>query len=375
MGRTPEQLSTNDRPATPEELLGDLEHPGGPLRLEAFPYSFGSPATGGLYRLHGPGWTWFGKLLQHVRHWPGLPLLPPEVAADFVTDFPWRSELVLWDQRFSGRMPTGLRPPVLHGLVELPDDRVMLWMEDVTESAGPPELDRFRRAAHLLGRWNARCVDPAVLAVSEYPPGFALRMYATKAVAQRGLGPLADDELWSHPWLTGHQRLRSDLRHLGTLIPAMLDRLDTHVQALPHGDASPQNLLVPATDPDTFIVIDPSFTSPHALGFDLGQLLVGLVHAGEVPAATMPDIVSVIVPAYQDGLAAEGISDQDEAAYDGFVTSLMVRSGFDSFLFDLIDSDVPAERHAFDERVALSRFVTDLYLDAHPEDRPPTMGR
>ena len=375
MGRTPEQLSTNDLPATPEELLGDLEHPGGPLRLEAFPYSFGSPATGGLYRLHGPGWTWFGKLLQHVRHWPGLPLLPPEVAADFVTDFPWRSELVLWDQRFSGRMPAGLRPPVLHGLVELPDDRVMLWMEAVTESAVPPDLDRFRRAAYLLGRWNARCVDPDVLAVSEYPPGFALRMYATKAVAQRGLGPLADDELWSHPWLVGHQRLRSDLRHLGPLIPVMLDRLDTHVQALPHGDASPQNLLVPATDPDTFIVIDPSFTSPHALGFDLGQLLVGLVHAGEVPAATMPDIVSAIVPAYQDGLAAEGISDQDEAAYDGFVTSLMVRSGFDSFLFDLIDSDEPAERHAFDERVALSRFVTDLYLDAHPEDRPPTMGR
>jgi hypothetical protein len=44
-------------------------------------------------------------------------------------------------------------------------------------------------------------------------------------------------------------------------------------------------------------------------------------------------------------------------------------------VFDLIGSDDPADRHAFDERVALSQFVTDLYLDAHPEDRPPTMGR
>jgi hypothetical protein len=375
MGRTPDQLSTTDQRITPEALLGDLEPPGGPVRLEAFSYSFGSPATGGLYRLHGPGWTWFGKLLQHVRHWPALPLLPPEVAADFVVDFPWRSELVLWDERFCGRMPTGLRPPVLHGLVELPDDRVMIWMEDVTETATPPDLDRFGRAAHLLGRWNARCADAEALEASEHPPGFALRMYAEKAVGPRGLGPLADDELWSHPWLDGQQGLRSDLQHLGSLIPAMLDRLDTHVQALPHGDASPQNLLVPATDPDTFIVIDPSFTSPHALGFDLGQLLVGLVHAGEIPAATMPDIVSVIVPAYREGLAAEGVTDQGEAAYDGFVTSLMVRSGFDSFLFDLIGSDDPADRPAFDERVALSRFVTDLYLDAHPEDRPPTMGR
>ncbi len=375
MGRTPDQLSTTEGWAAPDVLLGDVEHPGGPVRLEAFPYSFGSPATGGLYRLHGPGWTWFGKLLQHVRHWPSLPLLPPEVAADFVSDFPWRSELVLWDQRFCGRMPTGLRPPVLHGLVELPDDRVMVWMEDVTQSAAAPDLDRFGRAAHLLGRWNARCADAEALDVCEHPPGFALRMYAAKAVVPRGLGPLADEELWAHAWLEGHQALRSDLQHLGSLIPAMLDRLDTHVQALHHGDASPQNLLVPESDPDTFVVIDPSFTSPHALGFDLGQLLVGLVHAGEIAAARMPDIVSVIVPAYQEGLAAEGIADQADAAYDGFVTSLMIRSGFDSFLFDLIGSDDPADRHAFDERVALSRFVTDLDLDAHPEDRPPTMGR
>jgi hypothetical protein len=375
MGRTPDQLSTTAQRTTPEELLGDLQHPGGPLRLEAFPYSFGSPATGGLYRLHGPGWTWFGKLLQHVRHWPGLPLLPPDIAADFAASFPWRSELVLWDERFCGRMPAGLRPPVLHGLVELGDDRVMVWMEDVAESAAAPDLERFRRAAQLLGRWNARCAHVDALAASEYPPGFALRMYAEQAVVLRGLGPLADDELWSHPRLAGHHELRSDLQHLGSLIPAMLDRLDTHVQALPHGDASPQNLLVPESDPDTFVVIDPSFTSPHALGFDLGQLVVGLVHAGEIPAATMPDIVSVIVPAYQEGLGAEGITDQDEAAYDGFVTSLMIRSGFDSFVFDLIGSDDPADRHAFDERVALSQFVTDLYLDAHPEDRPPTMGR
>ncbi len=375
MGRTPDQLSTTDQRTTPEELLGELEHPGGSVRLEAFPYSFGSPATGGLFRLHGPDWTWFGKLLQHVRHWPSLPLLPPEVAADFVTDFPWRSELVLWDQRFCRRMPTGLRPPVLHGLVELPDDRVMVWMEDVAESATPPDLDRYGRAAHLLGRWNACCTEPDAFAASEYPPGFALRMYAEKAVAGRGLAPLTDDELWSHPWLAGHQGLRSDLQHLGSLIPAMLDRLDTHVQALPHGDASPQNLLVPATDPDTFVVIDPSFTSPHALGFDLGQLLVGLVHAGEIPALTMPDIMSVIVPAYQEGLTAEGLTGQDEAAYDGFVTGLMIRSGFDSFLFDLIGSEHPADRHVFDERVALSRFVADLYLDAHPEERPLTMGR
>jgi hypothetical protein len=365
MARTPDQLGTT-LPATADDLLGGLEHPGGPVRLEPFPSPFGSPATGGLYRLHGPGWSWFGKLLQHVRHWAALPTLPPEVAEEFVAEFPWRSELVLWDPEFCGRMPQGLRPPVLHGLVELPDDRVMVWMEDVEQSTLAPDLDRFGRAAHLLGRWNARCTDPVLLAATGYPPGFALRMYAEKAVAQRGLGSLADDQLWSHPWLAGHRELRADLRGLARQIPAMLARLDTCPQAVPHGDASPQNLLVPADDPDTFVAIDPSFTSPHALGFDLGQLLVGLVHAGELPAAALPDIVSVIVPAYQQGLAAEGITDQDDAARDGFVTGVMLRSGFDSFLFDLIGSDDPAGRHTFDERVALTRFLVGLYLSEHP---------
>ena len=64
--------------------------------------------------------------------------------------------------------------------------------------------------------------------------------------------------------------------------------MDTLPQALPHGDASPQNLLVPADDPDTFVAIDVSFQNPQAVGFDLGQLLVGLTHAGLLPAAALP---------------------------------------------------------------------------------------
>lgn len=47
-------------------------------------------------------------------------------------------------------------------------------------------------------------------------------------------------------------RLRADLRALGARVPELLDSMDTLPQALPHGDASPQNLLVPADAPDTF---------------------------------------------------------------------------------------------------------------------------
>ena len=366
--RTPGQLGQS-APFEPDELLGDLETPGGPLTLEPIDYAFGSPATAGLYRLHGPGWSWFGKVLQHVRHWPGLVFMPPDYGEQFAASFPWRSELELWEHPYRSRLPAGMRAPELHGLVDLGDDRVAVWMEDVTEAPLSYDLDRYARAARLLGRWNARCTDPELMATNPYPVGFALRMYAEDAVPNRGLAPLADDDLWGHPWLAGHADLRATLQRLGGQIPAMLDRLDGYVQTIPHGDASPQNLLVPVDDPSTFVVIDVSFRTPHALGFDLGQLLVGLTHAGHVPAVLLPRIAEVIVPAYLEGLAAEGVTGQDDAVRDTFATATLLRSGFDSFLYDLLGSDDERDRHRFDERVALCRFLADHYLDGHRETR------
>ena len=121
----------------------------------------------------------------------------------------------------------------------------------------------------------------------------------------------------------------------GERITADLDRLDTLVQCLPHGDASPQNLLVPvADDPADLVVIDLSFRTPHPLGFDLSQLLVGLTQAGEVPAGRLPAIAGRILSAYLRGVHDEGVTDQDAQVRDAFVTTSMLRSGFDSLLYE-----------------------------------------
>lgn len=330
--------------------------------LEDVGYPFASPATAALYRLRGPDGSLFCKVLQHVRHWPTLQLMPPHVRADFVDQLPWRAELALWDAAELATLPDGLRAPVLHALVELPDERAAVWMENVVEASGAWDLPRYERAAHLLGRWNARSTDPALLQSCPHTrANFGLRMYGENAVAYRGLMPLGDDALWSHPWLADHADLRADLRELGGQLPAMLDRQDGYTMCVPHGDASPQNLLVPVAEPDTFVVIDISFRTPHALGFDLGQLLVGLVHAGELPADRMPGIAAAILPAYLRGLHDEGVTDQDEQARDAFATGVMVRSGFDGLLLELLEASDPGQRPAFDERVAMTRHLVDLY--------------
>lgn len=337
-------------------------------RVDVVDYQAGSPATGALLRVSGLDtadrpWSLFCKVLQHVRHWPPLAAMPPQLAAQFAAEFPWRSELLLWDEPMHSRLPDGLRAPVLHRLVDLGDDRVAVWMEDIHADGLPWDTARYAAAARALARWNARCADPGLVSACPWPPGFALRMYAEKAVLASGLGPLRDDALWAHPWLAPHADLRRRLLELAPQIPVLLDELDTCPQCLPHGDASPQNLLVPVEEPDVFVAIDISFTTPHAVGFDLGQLLVGLVHAGEMAAARLPRLTPVVLGSYLSGLHEEGLDVDEGQVARAFAVSVVLRSAFDSWRLDLLDSDDAADRHTFDERVALSRFLVGR-LDA-----------
>ena len=341
------------------------------VRVVTVPYESGSPATGSLQRVAGVttagrSWSFFVKLLHHPRHWPALAMMPPEFAAAFTADFPWRDELRLWDPRIQASLPAGLRSPTLVAAVELPDDQVAVWTEDVqTDPYASWDLTRFAEAAYLLGRWNARSTAAEVLSVVPFAPGHALRLYAERSVPARGLAPLADDTLWQHPWLAPHQDLRLRLLTLGDRIPQFLDTLDALPQCLPHGDASPQNLLIPRSDPNEtadLVVIDVSFGAPHAVGFDLGQLLVGLVHASELPASTMPAVAEIIVPAYVEGAAAEGLDLPTDTVFTGFALSALLRSGFDALRLELLDSPVDddASALAFAERVALERALVDL---------------
>jgi len=74
----------------------------------------------------------------------------------------------------------------------------------------------------------------------------------------------------------------------------------------------------------------------------------------------LPAIADVIVPAYLEGLAVEGVTGEDDAVRRSFALATMLRSGFDSMLYDLIGSDDPADRHTFAERVALTSFISQL---------------
>ncbi|MFD0597451.1 hypothetical protein ACFQZ4_38460 [Catellatospora coxensis] len=211
--------------------------------------------------------------------------------------------------------------PLLYRITELDDDRLLLWMEDVDAIADAEwTLDHYRRAATALGGLAARRSTPELLAGAG-EPGWALRMLVGNRVMRGSVPALADDRIWAHPLVvsTVDARLRDDLRRIAAALPEIMDRLDALPQALAHGDASPQNLLAPRGEPGTFVAIDVAFQCPLAIGFDLGQLLVGLAHAGHVAAAALPAIHDVLVPAYLEGMRAHGVdADPDAVAY-GYV--------------------------------------------------------
>jgi hypothetical protein len=336
-------------------------------RTQPVPYESGSPATGALARVSGittdgAPWSVFAKVLQHPRHWRLIDRVPPGLRDSFLAEFPWRAELAAWGPQFRQSLPDGLRVPALYHLAELTDERAAIWMEDIAVSDEPWTLERFRQAAGLLGALAANRRDPAVLAACPVPPGFGLRRYFDGTI-QPVIPWLTSHDLWQHPQVaaSGGERLRTDLLTLAERAPAILDRLDQLPQALPHGDASPQNLLVPAAAPSTFVAIDIAFQCPLAVGFDLAQLLVGLVHAGQMPAADLPAIHEVLAPAYQGGMSRG----QQPASLDevrlGYLGSLVIRSAFTSLPFREPVGTLSDEY--LDQRVSLTRFIADIGLD------------
>jgi hypothetical protein len=73
--------------------------------------------------------------------------------------------------------------------------------------------------------------------------------------------------------------------------------------------------------------------------------------------------LKVLVPAFTDGLRAEGGQASAEEVAWGYVASLAVRAGFTSLPFErLAEPPTPALAATFRERAALTRLIADLAL-------------
>jgi hypothetical protein len=348
-------------------------------RVEPVDYEIGTPSTEALLRVLGTAelqsgetvdWSVFVKKLRSARHWPLMHLVPEPFREAFVQNLPWQLEFMVHRSDIATLLPDGLRLPSMYRIDVYDDDRATLWMEDVVQAPGRWPLGRFEHAANLLGRLSARrqlhLVEPLFPRGDVHIPGVGLRYYTNGRVLMGAIPLLADDQTWQHPLLaqaicsTGDHGLRDELLELADRLPGVLDRLDALPQTYQHGDASPQNLLVPKDKQDEFVVIDWGFDCPQAIGFDLGQLLVGLAHAGELAPEELPTIHTIILTAFMEGVAAEGMTvSEDEVRY-GYLGSLLARATFTALPLEQLGKITECGLDLFEQRVRLTRTLVNL---------------
>jgi hypothetical protein len=344
----------------------------------------GSPATAGVWRVAvtsggttATACTFFVKLVRDIRLWPVLARMPDDAArAEFVAYYPWHYELDIHQAGIGAVLPDGLRTPALQHVTRPDDSHLGLWWEYIEQRPGDWTLADYRLAARLLGQLAARRQDGA--AVNEALPaiaresGSALRFYTERRVLSGLVPALQAGRVWEHPVLREALRqaddpeLPADMLALGERLPRLLDLLDKLPQTYAHGDASPQNLLLPAAEPGTIAVIDWGFGTLLPIGFDLGQLLVGLAHATGSDLSLLPAIDAEIFPAYLDGLAREGYHADPAQVRTGYLGSLAARSALCAIPVELLGSG-PADAEVtalFTRRLRLTRLMLDLGADA-----------
>lgn len=349
-------------------------------------YDFGSPATAALLRVGGSArrpddetpvrWRAFVKVIQHVRYWDRLHLVPAEFREDFASTFPWRHEIDVNDE-IAAACPAGLRTPDYYALERLGEDRVAVWMEDV-------DVREWQDAdvavvAGLLGRLAARRAQGREAAPSPYPVGMALRMFVVGRVLSLDAPQMTTPQWWQQPEVSAAvaaagvdgERLRRDLGVVAASADDWLAELDACPQTLAHGDASPQNLLATTASDGCaeYVVIDAGFGGPLAVGHDLGQLVVGRVHAGLDDPDTVARRWPEVVAAYTEGLWAEeylgaggpqGPAREELLALVGRAATLTVvlRSAFPGLTVD------PPKPGLLADRIRLTRALLDLLRGA-----------
>ena len=272
------------------------------------------------------------------------------------------------------RLPDGLSMPTALGVYDLDELSASIWLAEVPVADWPWDLDRYRRAAYLLGRLAG---SPAVAPLADLGEhAWTVRDYLEGRFRHQVVPMLHDDELWSHP-LLAHcfgVDVRDRMCDAAAQAPLWVAELDGAPLVTGHGDACPNNLLG-APERDNLVLIDFGFWKPLPLAFDLGQLVLGEVQLGRRPADTLAETDAAVVPAYVEGLNAEGMVFDPALVTRLHALQMLMFSGLSSMPFEHLASPSSPELEALAaDRAALATYCLDLVEDRLRQPGRPTDG-
>ena len=294
----------------------------------------------------------FRMFVKHIQSWsrhPFFQYVPAEFQEMAAAAVPWRTEAEVYRSDLAARLPEGLSMPRALGVVDLDELSAAIWIEEVPVREVSWDLERYRRAAYLLGRLAA---SPAVAPLAALRDvDWDLESYARGRVEVDVAPMLAGDEVWQHPLCAAFDDgLRERMRAAASRHVDLALEGDALPRLTSHGDACPNNLLA-GDSGDDLVMIDFGFWGAAPVGFDLNTLLVGDVQLGRRSAATLAEVDETIIPAYVEGLRAEGCDVAEDVVRRAHAIRSMLMTGLSSVPVDLFDAPMTGET----QRIAADR--------------------
>ena len=118
--------------------------------------------------------------------------------------------------------------------------------------------------------------------------------------------------------------------------------------------------MVLTSRPD-FVLIDFGVLRLAPVGFDLGELLIGEVQVGEQPADCLPALKARCLPAYVDGLCAEGLDVDLGVVRRVHALQMLLFSGLSALPFEHLDAPPTPQLHVIArQRARSAAFILDL---------------
>ncbi len=277
-------------------------------------YELDALTTAGRYWVSGTATTPTGTeqyrmFVKHVRAWqhsPFFAFVPEEAKPMAAASLPWRIEPLAYRSDLGARLPDGLSMPRALGVFDLEPDAAAIWLPDVTRDRRPWTLDRYARAAYLLGRMSGSARVGELSDIGEFT--WSVHDYVAGRLTFDVVPEVLRDDAWFEPGVAAafDDDLRDRMRRGAELVADQATELHGLPHAPAHGDASPNNLLPGAGD-DDFTLIDYGFFMMNPIGFDLGQLVAGEAQLGRRCVTDLDTLDTACLAAYHRGLTDEGM--------------------------------------------------------------------
>jgi hypothetical protein len=336
---------------------------------EVAAYDLDALTTAGRYWLRGTArhdggdapFAFFVKVVQSWSRSPVFAYVPAEMREAALAAMPWEREPRIYASDLGDRLPAGLSMPQAYAVEPVDELSAAVWLEAVDVDPVRWDVDRFTRAAHLLGRLAASDRVAPLGALGEVPD--VARAYYFGRFEGQVLPLLRDDGVWRHPVVAAafDDRLRDDMRAAAESLLGRLAELDDVPVLTLHGDACTRNLLVRRGHDDGFVLIDYGFWGRGPVGYDLTQLLIGEVQLGERAADELPALEAACLPAYVEGLAAEGVEVDLDVVRRAHALMMLLFAGLSAVPVELLDGPPTDDRvRIARERAGAARFMLDL---------------